>query len=103
MSPVIGIAMTTIAKIGAQIRSARNEQKLTARDVADMAGIHPNTLLLLERGVGNVELSRLLAIASVLKLSLMLVPNAVSELVAADSAQTKTTEMGDRIRNLMPK
>lgn len=70
--------MTSILSIGLKIKSVRKAQKKSAEAVAKDAFVHANTLRALEKGTGNVELSRLLSIVDALGLDLLLVPKAIS-------------------------
>ena len=55
-----------LAAAGARIAKIRNQRELSRRVVAELAGIHENTLKKIENGAGNPTLSVLLAIADAL-------------------------------------
>lgn len=57
------------ARIGGRIRIARTRRKLTAQDLAERAGVHPNTIYRLETG-SNCSVASLYRIASALGLTL---------------------------------
>ncbi|MEK6371897.1 MAG: helix-turn-helix transcriptional regulator [Acidobacteriota bacterium] len=54
------------AAVGAKIGRVREQRKLSRRVVADLAGIHENTLKKIEGGEGNPTLSVLFGIAEAL-------------------------------------
>jgi len=54
------------AAVGARIGRIRQQRKLSRRVVADLAGIHENTLKKIEGGQGNPTLSVLFGIAEAL-------------------------------------
>ncbi len=96
--------MTNLQDIGQRIRSARKARGLTALDLAERAGMHRNTLLALETGRGNIELVRLLALCSELELELLLLPQQVAAVRAAESQGVGSqTELGERLHRLMGK
>lgn len=55
-----------IAAVGARIARIRQQRNLSRRIVAELAGIHENTLKKIENGDGNPTLSVLLGIAEAL-------------------------------------
>jgi transcriptional regulator with XRE-family HTH domain len=55
-----------LASAGARIGKIRKQRELSRRVVAELAGIHENTLKKIESGAGNPTLSVLLAIADAL-------------------------------------
>ena len=55
-----------LAAVGARIAKIRKQRQLSRRVVAELAGIHENTLKKIESGAGNPTLSVLLAIADAL-------------------------------------
>jgi transcriptional regulator with XRE-family HTH domain len=55
-----------LAAAGARIGKIRKQRELSRRVVAELAGIHENTLKKIESGAGNPTLSVLLAIADAL-------------------------------------
>jgi transcriptional regulator with XRE-family HTH domain len=55
-----------IAAVGARIGRIRQKRKLSRRIVAELAGIHENTLKKIESGAGNPTLSVLIGIAEAL-------------------------------------
>lgn len=92
--------MPSIQAIGEQIRAVRKAKGLSASKVAELAAVHPNTLRALEKGTGNVELTRLLSICDSLGLKVLVVPKEVAALRAAEGAST-STELADSLRTLM--
>ena len=58
------------ARIGARIRELRRHSRLTLRDLAASAGIHPNTISNIERGKSRPTPGTLESIASTLGLAL---------------------------------
>lgn len=54
------------AAVGARIGRIRQQRRLSRRVVAELAGIHENTLKKIESGAGNPTLSVLLGIADAL-------------------------------------
>ncbi|WP_332308333.1 helix-turn-helix domain-containing protein [Herbaspirillum autotrophicum] len=92
--------VNSLAAIGAQIRRTRKERKWSAQVLAQRSGIHRNTLLALETGKGNIELSKLLSVCSELGLELLFVPQQVYALRAADD-QGVRTELSERLDSLM--
>jgi len=56
----------SLPAVGARIGRIRQQRKLSRRVVADLAGIHENTLKKIEGGKGNPTLSVLFAIAEAL-------------------------------------
>ncbi|MFL9925934.1 helix-turn-helix domain-containing protein [Herbaspirillum lusitanum] len=98
--------MASILDIGQQIRRARKARGLSAIELAELAGIHRNTLLALETGKGNIELNRLLAICGELKIELLLVPQQVAQMRGAEAAATpadSSTELSQQLSRLMQK
>jgi transcriptional regulator with XRE-family HTH domain len=93
--------MLNLPQIGAAIRRARKERKLSAQALATLAGMHRNTLLALETGRGNIELVRLLALCEALALEIELVPKAVAALRRADTPEGAATELTERVGWLM--
>jgi transcriptional regulator with XRE-family HTH domain len=55
-----------MAAVGVRIGRMRQQRKLSRRVVADLAGIHENTLKKIESGNGNPTLSVLFGIAEAL-------------------------------------
>lgn len=58
--------------IGLNIKKRRRYLKLTQQDLADFAEININTVVAIERGVGNPKVSTLIAIAEVLGMELLI-------------------------------
>lgn len=56
--------------IGKSIRERRKELNVNQRTVADLSGVAVNTLLAVERGEGNPQLSSLIAILDTLGLQI---------------------------------
>ncbi|MBR4647505.1 MAG: helix-turn-helix transcriptional regulator [Bacteroidales bacterium] len=56
--------------IGNSIRNRRKELKVNQRTVADLSGVAVNTVVAIERGEGNPQLSSLLAILDTLGLQI---------------------------------
>ena len=56
--------------IGNSIRNRRKELKVNQRTVADLSGVAVNTVVAVERGEGNPQLSSLLAILDTLGLQI---------------------------------
>lgn len=71
--------MTTLATIGELLRQARLRQQVSKSALSASAGIHRNTVHLVELGRANVELNTLIALCDALDLSIVLVPNEVRE------------------------
>ncbi|EJN06917.1 helix-turn-helix transcriptional regulator [Herbaspirillum sp. YR522] len=93
--------MVSLPEIGAAIRRARKQRKLSAQALAALTGMHRNTLLAFETGRGNLELVRLLALCEALALELELVPRAVAALRRADAPEGAATELTERVGWLM--
>lgn len=60
--------------VGLQIKLARTARRVTAREVAELAGITPVTMSRIERGQCDMKLSTLAAIRSVLALDITIQP-----------------------------
>lgn len=56
--------------IGNRVRARRKELKVNQRTVADLSGVAVNTLVAVERGEGNPQLSSLLSILDTLGLQI---------------------------------
>lgn len=93
--------MASILSIGTQIRAKRKSKKMSAEVLAKNSAVHANTLRALEKGVGNVELSRLLSIVDALGLDIILVPK---ELAGAPtgSDQHTLTAFAKKMQELNP-
>ncbi|MDE5574170.1 MAG: helix-turn-helix domain-containing protein [Bacteroidales bacterium] len=55
-------------EIGQVIKSRRRDLKIKQQELADLAGVNINTIVAIERGVGNPKIETLLAICEVLGL-----------------------------------
>jgi transcriptional regulator with XRE-family HTH domain len=64
--------MLLIEEIGKQIKERRDSLRVTQLDLAELAGISPNTLYKIERGQANPSLKILLKITNVLGLQINL-------------------------------
>ncbi len=94
--------MTNLQDIGQRIRLARKARGLTAIELAELAGMHRNTLLALETGRGNIELGKLLSLCDELELDLLLLPRQAAALRAAEhQGAGSQTELGQRLQVLM--
>jgi HTH-type transcriptional regulator/antitoxin HipB len=98
--------MATLHDIGSRIRAARKARGLSAAELAELAGMHRNTLLALETGKGNIELGKLLSLCGELGLELLLVPREAAAMRAAEAAGGADepgvqTELAQRLRELM--
>jgi transcriptional regulator with XRE-family HTH domain len=71
---------TTLASIGERIRKARLAREMTLQDLADISGVSPSMLSLVERGRVAPSVGSLIVIAEALGV-------AMSDLVAAQSVQ----------------
>lgn len=60
----------SLLDIGNYIRTRRKELKVNQRTVADLSGVAVNTVVAIERGEGNPQLSSLLAILDTLGLQI---------------------------------
>lgn len=60
----------SLRNIGKSIRDRRKELNVNQRTVADLSGVAVNTLLAVERGEGNPQLSSLIAILDTLGLQI---------------------------------
>ena len=60
----------SLLDIGNSIRNRRKELKVNQRTVADLSGVAVNTVVAVERGEGNPQLSSLLAILDTLGLQI---------------------------------
>ena len=60
----------SLLDIGNSIRDRRKELKVNQRTVADLSGVAVNTVVAVERGEGNPQLSSLLAILDTLGLQI---------------------------------
>jgi transcriptional regulator with XRE-family HTH domain len=60
----------SLRNIGKSIRERRKELNVNQRTVADLSGVAVNTLLAVERGEGNPQLSSLIAILDTLGLQI---------------------------------
>ena len=70
LHPMIANADPLLARIGERVRSRRRELGLTARTLAERAGLSPRFISLLESGTGNIAIGRLARVAEVLELPL---------------------------------
>ena len=59
-----------LRRLGRMIRQLRLERRLSRRVLAELAGIHENTLKAIENGYGNPTYRVLLRIADVLEIAL---------------------------------
>jgi transcriptional regulator with XRE-family HTH domain len=82
--------MTTLLDIGNTLRAERKRQKMFKTKLAEVSGVHRNTLSNLEAGAGNVELNTLIAICEQLGLDIRLIPKEVSDLVAPEGGRTRS-------------
>lgn len=64
--------VTTVATLGAAIRSARREHGWTQADLADRAGVSRQTLISLERGNPNGEIGIVMRVLAALHRSLLI-------------------------------
>lgn len=64
------IGIMNFLDIGSRVRTRRKELKVNQRTVADLSGVAVNTLVAIERGEGNPQLSSLLAILDTLGLQI---------------------------------
>jgi transcriptional regulator with XRE-family HTH domain len=62
--------MLLIEALGKQIKERRDSLRITQLDLAELAGISPNTLYKIERGQANPSLNILLKITDVLGLQI---------------------------------
>ena len=60
----------SLRNIGKSIRERRKDLNVNQRTVADLSGVAVNTLLAVERGEGNPQLSSLIAILDTLGLQI---------------------------------
>ena len=60
----------SLLDIGNSVRTRRKELKVNQRTVADLSGVAVNTVVAIERGEGNPQLSSLLAILDTLGLQI---------------------------------
>ena len=56
--------------IGEKIKTRRNELGITQQELADLTGVSINTIVAVERGIGNPSLSTLMALLDALGLEL---------------------------------
>jgi transcriptional regulator with XRE-family HTH domain len=82
--------MTTLLDIGQKLRVERERQSLFKTKLAELSGIHRNTLSELEAGTGNVELNTLIAICDKLGLDIQLVPKEVSASNAPEGGRKRS-------------
>jgi len=68
---------------GRAVRARRKEMRLTQEQLAERAGLHPNSISLIERGQTNAGLDVLFAIADALDIAAATLVN------AAETARTK--------------
>ena len=61
---------STLAAIGSRIREQRRARRLTLQSLADIAGISPSMLSLVERGRASPSIGSLIVVASALKISM---------------------------------
>lgn len=61
---------TALTSIGARVRSLRKEYHLTQQQLADLAGVSDATVRQIEHGTGHSTLTSLLAVLTVLGLTL---------------------------------
>jgi transcriptional regulator with XRE-family HTH domain len=59
-----------LSNLGCKVRTRRNQLSLTQFKLARKAGVHPNVVGRLERGVYNPTVLKLLAIAGALRVPL---------------------------------
>ena len=57
-----------LQEIGQVIKLRRRDLKIKQQELADLAGVNINTIVAIERGVGNPKIETLLAICEVLGL-----------------------------------
>ncbi len=57
--------------IGKQIKERRLDLKIKQQEVADLSGISINTIVALERGIGNPRIETIISICDVLGLQLI--------------------------------
>ena len=62
--------MLSIKEIGKQIKERRNNLRVTQADLAELAGVSPNTLYKIERGQANPSVRILFKILDVLGLQI---------------------------------
>ena len=67
-SPLLPRVQRTLKKVGEHLRLARKRRGLTAKQVAERAGMSPNTLRSVERGHGGVTIAAYAAVLQVLGL-----------------------------------
>ena len=76
--------MTTSASLGADIRRLREARGISASAMAERASVNRLTLRDLETGVGNPQLSTLLAVCHILELDLSVLPRGLAPMVGSD-------------------
>ena len=62
--------MLSIKEIGKQIKERRNNLRVTQADLAELAGVSPNTLYKIERGQANPSVRILFKMLDVLGLQI---------------------------------
>ncbi len=53
----------TLRQVGVRLRKERNRQRLSMYRLAVLAGVHPNSVLLAERGAASIATIKRIAIA----------------------------------------
>ena len=91
------LTMTTLADLGATIRSIRLQLGLNLSELATRSQVHRNRIAALERGVGNVELNTLLAICDQLGLDVVLRPAQIAALTPPWQVAEEMTHMQARL------
>jgi transcriptional regulator with XRE-family HTH domain len=94
--------MLSIAELGARVRRLRKEQGLSGTALAEKAGMSRNTLSSFERGQGNLEMSRFLALARALKVGVELLPERALDAVSADLAGRSLTAVQRLVASRRP-
>ena len=70
MSDLSPEASALLVRVGERIRARRSESGVTARELAEQAGLSPRFVSQLENGQANIAIGRLLAVATALGVSL---------------------------------
>ncbi len=77
---LVGKAASTVQAIGSRVRELRNSRELTLQNLADMTGLSPSLLSLVERGKTSPSIGTLVSVAHALGVHMSdLVPGEQSE------------------------
>lgn len=94
-----GVTMDMMKAIGTRIREAREAKHLTQEQLAEMVGVSPTHMSVIERGVKGPRLRTFIAIANALDTT----SDSLLLDVLNNSVQIEVTELSRQIGKLSPK